>query len=45
MKYGNIYKVLIMAVLAAINIVLSMRLFKIPKRVRSRLCSLKLPLN
>ena len=31
MKYGNIYKVLIMAVLAAIILSLSMRLFKNPK--------------
>ena len=38
MKYGNIYKVLIMAVLAVL-LSLSMRLLKIPKRVRSRLCS------
>ena len=32
MKYGNIYKVLIMAVLAAIILSLSMRLFKKSKR-------------
>ena len=31
MKYGNIYKVLIMAVLAAIILSLSMRLFKNPE--------------
>ena len=31
MKYGNIYKVLIMAVLAAIILSLSIRLFKNPK--------------